>query len=473
MSKISTKDNNCGALFFDLHTEGEQNVTSDDYHNLAEISNTSVKDLIKDNSSLLVFPHVLGYFEDGIQDEHIFDFTGNPKDKTKLKLTTRNLMGFIGISDTLLKISSRFSNGDDHFMHYMLQRVFSINLFDYQYTSSRNGELDLLMFSFPVLLKKALTQGLYRKYRTFERNDANIKGIVNVSHHIKNNYPFHGSVAYRSRERTVDNSLTELIRHTIEFIKTTQFGKSLLTLDHETKECVHAIMSITTSYKMNEREKIISQNLVPINHPYYTAYKPLQKLCLAILRHKKIGYGYSNKKVYGILFDGAWLWEEYLATILKKNGFIHPKNKVGTDSIYVYKGNPRFPDFFKGHQIKSYSPNENINDNFVLDAKYKHLDKQNFENDEIRISISREDLHQLITYMFIMPAKKAGLIYPYDKNDLKTQEGKLIISKEINIYGYEGRLRTYGVPIPLMERYKDFVNYMLNIEREISNSNWN
>lgn len=230
----------------------------------------------------------------------------------------------------------------------MLQKVFSINLFDYKYSSGSNGELDLLMFSFSLLLKKALAQGLYKQYQIFKRNDENIKGMIDVSRHINQNIPFNGKISYKSRERTFDNFLTQLIRHTIEYIKTKPFGKLILNCDLETKECVQEIIAATESYNMQNREKVIAENLKPVNHPYYTAYKPLQKLCLAILMHRKIGYGKSDKKIYGILFDGAWLWEEYLATILTKCGFRHPRNKVKTGGISVYSGNLCYPDFYMG-----------------------------------------------------------------------------------------------------------------------------
>lgn len=117
----------------------------------------------------------------------------------------------------------------------MLQKVFSINLFDYKYSSGSNGELDLLMFSFSLLLKKALAQGLYKQYQIFKRNDENIKGMIDVSRHINQNIPFNGKISYKSRERTFDNFLTQLIRHTIEYIKTKPFGKLILNCDLETK----------------------------------------------------------------------------------------------------------------------------------------------------------------------------------------------------------------------------------------------
>jgi len=46
-----------------------------------------------------------------------------------------------------------------------------------------------------------------------------------------------------------------------------------------------------------------------------------------ILRHDGLKYEGDNGNVYGILFDGAWLWEEYLNTLLCKHGFIRAENK--------------------------------------------------------------------------------------------------------------------------------------------------
>lgn len=466
---LYTTDNNCGVAFNGLGEDGSEPGKSD-YDNLSKIANTSVEELTKNNPSLLVFPHVLGFHDDGIGDDPIFYLHGNPEQLGNVKLTTGNLMGFLGIGDTQLRISSRFSRQDknDYFMHYMLQIVFSINLLDYKYTVG-DGELDLLMFIFPRLLKKALAQGIFRQYQTFRRNDANVKGTIDVSRHIRENIPFGGRVSYNSRERTFDNPLTELIRHTIEYIKTKSFGKDLLNADEEIKECTREIVNATQGYDIHEREKVIGQNLKPIAHPYYIAYKPLQKICLSILRHRKMSYGKSNSKAYGILFDGAWLWEEYLATVLVPAGFEHPQNKKGIGAIKVYDGNPRYPDFYKGKQIPESL--QNVESNFILDAKYKHLDNHRPDSDEIMASFSRDDLHQLITYMYIMPAKSGGLIYPYDKSDKQNSSG-LVVSTRKNLYGYGGTVATYGVPIPQKDEYRDFVSFMNETERNIKESSF-
>lgn len=66
-----------------------------------------------------------------------------------------------------------------------------------------------------------------------------------------------------------------------------------------------------------------------------------------ILHQTKHGLNQSQQKIHGLLFDVAWLWEEYLATLLGED-FEHPQNKVSKGGISVFQsGNGRkvYPDF--------------------------------------------------------------------------------------------------------------------------------
>ena len=210
----------------------------------------------------------------------------------------------MGYKNTRLRISSRFAKGEqDFFLHYMLQRVFAINLFDLQYTSSKADIFDFLVYLFPTYLKRAYRQGLYKEYQTRRYNDAHMRGRIDMAQHIRLNIPFNGNVAYQTREYAYNNDLTQLIRHTVEYIRQHPYAGGILQNDADTREAVKAIEQATPSYNRMERARIINRNLRPINHPYFNEYRYLQQLCLQILRHEELKYGANDDEIYGILFD--------------------------------------------------------------------------------------------------------------------------------------------------------------------------
>ena len=276
------------------------------FQDLSLIANTRIEKLkLDDNKKLLVFPHSFGDHGDDLGDNAIFSLLGN-------EIKTGNIMGFVGINNTQVSIKSRFaqSDGNDYFLHYMLAKVFRINLVNLMHGISNENILDFLIYLFPYFLGKAMSQGLFKKYQRFEHNDANIKGPIDIVRHIQRNIPFRGTVAYNTREHSYDNDVTQLIRHTIEYIRTKETGQLVLQNESDTRSNVSQIVFATPTYSQNQRQQIINKNLRPLNHPYFTEYTDLQKLCLQILRQDELKFGEEKDKVYGVLFDGAWLWEE-------------------------------------------------------------------------------------------------------------------------------------------------------------------
>jgi 5-methylcytosine-specific restriction endonuclease McrBC regulatory subunit McrC len=349
-------------------------------------------------------------------------------------------MGFIGYGDTKVRIHSRFAQGDDdYFLHYMLQKVFSINLFDLKYHSDEESIFDFLIYLFPAFLKRAMCQGLYKEYQTREYNDADIKGRIDVARHIRMNIPFAGKVAYSTREYAYDNHVTQLIRHTIEFISNHPYGGGILNNDDLTKDAVSLIREATPTYSQNERRKVINQNLRPLSHPYFSEYRHLQHLCMQILRYEEIKYGRNEDEIYGVLFDGAWLWEEYLNTLLRDCGYKHPQNKVFSGRIHLFTDNSgaRYPDFYK--------------DGIVLDAKYKRYEDVALQR------IDGDDLHQVITYMYILSARYGGLIVPGQHN----KSGSRPEPKTLK--GYGGSMNIYSITVD--SPAQDFKAYCLQMSQ--------
>ena len=411
MSLIQTTDNNRNCNY---------KISKElDLENLRKIAGRCIKDLKSENNTeLLVFPNDLHKYGDEIGESEVFSLEGNT-------LVTGNIMGFIGINDTQLDIKSRFSDGgnDDYFLHYMLQKVLSINMFDIKHNTTDERIFDFLVYLFPYFLNRALSQGLFKKYRRESRNDANIRGPVDVNRHIRLNVPFRGAVAYNARIHSYDNEVTQLIRHTIEYIKTKPLIAQILSRDSDTKLNVSQIVAATPSYCARERGKVVAQNLRPVRHPYYGEYSNLQKICLQILRHETIKFGSEKDKVYGILFDGAWLWEEYLYTFLHRAGFHHAENKKQKGGFKMFKNDSEddkisknsrrlYPDFYK--------------DDYILDAKYKRLNG----------GVSREDLYQVVTYMHCKKASNGGFIYPSESKVEKVPYELAGCGGMVSIFGF-------------------------------------
>lgn len=374
---------------------------------------------LSQEDNIFIFPSDLEYSPDLDKDQKILETVNQ-------KIKTGNVIGFLGCGKERLTISSRFSSkSDDYFLHYLLQKVLNINLTSLDVGLSREERLyQLLIYLFPKYLQAALRKGHYKEYQRFFHNDSHVKGVVDVGNHLKKNLPFTGNVAYTTREFAFDNPIMQLIRHTIEYIKNQKsIGQGVLDNLLTSRENVAEIVRVTPSYKIADRAKVIRRNQdKPLRHAYFREYRKLQELCLMILNREKHGFGYQEEKIHGILFDVAWLWEEYVHTLLPKD-FIHPRNKEKKGGISVFSGGKRkvFPDFYH-KELK-----------IVLDAKYKKLELT-------EKGINRDDLFQLISYAYILQAEKAGLIFPSIDQTVSSEIGK--------VEGYGVLLKKWSIQVP-------------------------
>lgn len=304
-----------------------------------------------------------------------------------------NVMGFLGYGDQRIIIESRFcTEKNDYFLRYLLERVLSLpNVINLEVDGAPDSKFfELFVFLFPHYLKRAVRKGSFKTYVHRKYNDCNPKGTIDIPRHIKINTPFVGNVAYSQRECSYDNDFTQLIRHTIEFIKKKPHGNHILS---QAKDEVNLIVETTQKYQLYDKQKIIAENKKNvIRHAYFHEYRVLQHLCILILQNQKHQLGTGINRVYGILFDGAWLWEEYL-NLLVKDLFYHPMNKGGKGAQRLFYGNIGliYPDFI--------SQNNDIR--VIADAKYKPIG-----------NIGNGDYFQMLAYMMRFNAKTGIYFYP-------------------------------------------------------------
>ena len=363
---------------------------------------------------------------------------------------TGNVMGFLGCGDERLIIESRFcGEGTDYFFQYLLDRVLNFpNIMDLASDANQDNRLfSFLLFLFPYYLKAAMRKGLFKKYIRHRYNDGNVKGTVDIERHIQKNTPFIGNIAYSQREFSYDNSLMELVRHTVEFIKGKPYGNNLLL---KVKDEVKLVISATPAYEICDRKKIIDENKKnAVRHAYFREYLALQRLCLLILRRQKHQIGSGSRQIYGILFDGAWLWEEYISSLIGDH-FYHPMNKSGKGAQRLFAGNVGliYPDFI------SRDPDQRI----IADAKYKPID-----------NIGNRDYLQVLAYMFRFDAKAGYYLYPEaaGEHDLKLWMNRGSTFEEDVAPRDDVVLIKHGLKIPTdAGSYKEFHSKMTEQEQQ-------
>ena len=110
------------------------------------------------------------------------------------------------------------------------------------------------------------------------------------------------------------------------------------------------------------------------------------------MQHQKHQIGSGVRQIYGILFDGAWLWEEYVASLIS-DSFYHPMNKERKGAQRLFDGNIGliYPDFIS----------RDAENRVIADAKYKPIG-----------NIGNKDYLQVLAYMFRFDAKKGYYLYP-------------------------------------------------------------
>ena len=410
-----------------------------------KIADITLKQL--ESEGVFVFPELVKDAEDITKNDMIIQSVNDT-------YRSSNVMGFIGCGEERLIISSRFSSGaEDFFFEYLLHKVLDVpnivNLFSDTY---RDDKLfNFLLFLFPYYLKTAMRKGLYKRYVHRRYNNSDVKGAIDIARHIKKNTPFIGNIAYNQNEFSYDNGLTELVRHTIEFIKRKPYGNNLL---GKVKDEVRLVVEATEEYKFCDRQKIILQNKKnPIRHAYFREYSALQRLCIFILGHDKHQIGTGSKQIYGILFDGSWLWEEYVNSLIGDK-FYHPMNKGGKGAQRLFDGGVGliYPDFIS----------RNANRRIIADAKYKPIN-----------NIGNRDYLQILAYMFRFDAKNGYYLYPETEgsealqlwmNSGSTYEADVAPRNDISI-------TKHGLKIPMdASCYNEFVNKIENFEREFKST---
>lgn len=384
-------------------------------------------------------------------------FALEPLEDNRWCVRTSNLVGFLSCNGLTISIGSRFDpeNGSSFFLPYLIARTQHIPPleFDWEQVSA----YDLLPLLFPAALTRALGSGLFKQYQRVSTNGPCFKGSLAVAAHLKHNLTS-GLVSGRASGRKVasvssqlssDNPMTQLIRHTIELIRSKPALTPLLAVNASVVSAVRRIELATPSFRPSALVSVVKANREPCSCP---AYRPLQQLCLKLLTafDPSLSLSQEPDQVYGVLFDISYLWEEYLATVLEPQGFEHPRNKAGLGALYLDRNQSflAYPDFYR---LSSDSTVAEPRADLVLDAKFKRYDSY---------APARDDVVQMLTYLHVLQAPRALLLCPTQRADP--------LESHYDFCGWGGSVEVAFLPIAAQaESFAHFCAQMAQAEAEL------
>lgn len=285
--------------------------------------------------------------------------------------------------------------------------------------------------------------GIYKEYVRKRYNEYDFKGVMDINRHIKINNPFVGKTAYSTREYSYDNDILCLIRQTLDYIKDyfPDILKGYLNNNVILNEIIDAIENATPSYRMNVNYADSMKCRREITHPMYQKYEDVRKLALMILQESGQNvFDDKEEDTFGILIDISWLWEEFIAVkLLNEYGYLHMLTDNSKGSLQWTKGKSWYPDCIEKGEAHS---KRNI-----FDAKYKFWDwKKN-----------NDDIHQLLSYLFLTGGDTCGIIYPSQK-----EQSPEANPREINAFAsfYNAKPKIYALPLFIPQgEYDDYGEY--------------
>lgn len=336
--------------------------------------------------------------------------------------------GYVGVvrlrireNEAVIRFHSRFDpDGGARFLYYVLKRVFELDsdktsgivYRDMTVESALGAVFDIMLLRlFFRQLKTALKQGLYRQYNDFPRNDAHVRGRIDLPRHIRENPLQNGRISYVTREYTVDNAVNQLILKAAECLAR-RYRVKYSELLKENERCYRALTALRG--ELLDRPPVSARQTVrnaekKVVHYVYRDYEPLRNTCAAILKHMGVNpVREGASELCGFLLDMPALWEIFLYNAIFRNLDNSRSGYRQNENEYAVLNGRRLvrPDFL--------FPDKKI----VLDAKYKKAWEEAYgsrswreEDDWPWAKTIREDIFQVVAYMKFFRCETCGVVF--------------------------------------------------------------
>lgn len=301
----------------------------------------------------------------------------------RLELYTSHYIGRYRYGDVNISIQPRFG---EPALNYMLQYVANV----YVTPDSSGSELSssnfywLIALLWRSFLNNALSVGHTPKtYIRETKNIKNFRGRLNISKHITANLTDQSRFYCTYNKLTADNTINRAIRYTFKLLSEEHCTPIIYDLAYYDEK----LASMGVSSKPISAAEIDKIKYTKLNFPY----RPLMNICKSIISNKTLSSDNGQTEAQAYFIDMAELWEIYLLTVLKRN----------LQGYEVSSPNTGFGEYLLNDNMRAIRPDILIKkDNkvvMIVDAKYKKYSKIGATSKD---GISREDLYQMITYLY-------------------------------------------------------------------------
>ena len=346
--------------------------------------------------------------------ENLPFFSCNKTENGGVRLDTGNLMGVLKFREAGVRVQvevlSRFDNGNNNFfLNYLLSRAFDVAWGNEHVAATNPSVLDLLLdLAFVRRLGEAARGGMFRQYRIFRNNDWEFRGRLDITRHIRENMPQMRGIAYEKREMSIDVPVNRMLLLAAMAIKKRR--PELFERNEGARDALRTLY-VNISTPGDVRTALSYRDCrEPIIHPFHRdRWESVRQLARMILEEERwtLFNEADAENVCGVVFDGSWLWEEYLASVLVPMGFRHCMRGGEGLPLYRVSGKRKFyPDF--------YLPETAGRKSVIFDAKYKRFAPNG----------QRSDVHQIFCYLLLSGATLGGLLFPPIDQEVESDDDR-------------------------------------------------
>ncbi len=266
----------------------------------------------------------------------------------------------------------------------------------------------LLPRAFLKQLAEAFLAGPFRQYRTFEHNDSRVRGQIDVARHIRLNPMNNGRIAYFTREYTLDNPVNHLILAACGILRRDYRAQmdSYLQSDPSLVAPIRFLESELGKEDISSSalSQLLSHAQDAITHPMLRHYEELRQLAIQIIRADgKNPFEGDGDKVSGILVYMPRIWELTLENAMSD----------------LLSGAQVELEFLEGRRI---AKPDLLLKNAVFDAKYRMPWTISYTNEKQQgkwLDSTREDIFQVLSYMYLFKRNIGGVIFPYPSDEVE------------------------------------------------------